>query len=160
MQIKVFEIFSSSQSEDEERVNVFLRSHKILKIDKEFYHNDGIGCWTLFISYIENKESTLTSAHHERKPKVDYKQILGEEEFKRYVRLREIRKQLAEEEAIPAYAVFTNEELSEIARLEYLSIQELIKLKGIGEKRVEKYGVKICELMKDETSGISDGADL
>ena len=44
MQIKVFEISTYNLKEDEERINLFLRSHKILKIDKEFFHHNGVGC--------------------------------------------------------------------------------------------------------------------
>ena len=46
------------------------------------------------------------------RPRVDYKEILSADEFAVFVRLREVRKQLAATEAIPVYAVCTNEQLA------------------------------------------------
>ncbi len=39
-----------------------------------------------------------------------------------------------------AYAVFTDEELSNIAKLDEITAPNMLKIKGIGEKKVEKYG--------------------
>jgi len=38
------------------------------------------------------------------------------------------------------YAVFTDEELSELAKLNPLTAVGMKQIKGIGEKKVEKYG--------------------
>ena len=54
--------------------------------------------------------------------------------------MREIRKRLATEDALPAYAIFTDEELSNIAKIEDLSLAKIKTIKGIGDKKVEKYG--------------------
>lgn len=52
-----------------------------------------------------------------------------------------IRKQIAKDEAIPAYAVFTDAELAELAKMEgVLSLAKMKTVKGIGEKKIEKYG--------------------
>ena len=48
------------------------------------------------------------------KEKVDYKLVLSEADFSLFSRLREIRKQIAIADAVPAYAVFTDEELAGI----------------------------------------------
>ncbi|MDA9120080.1 HRDC domain-containing protein, partial [Opitutales bacterium] len=39
---------------------------------------------------------------------VDYKEILEPADFACFVRLRELRKELAKKEEVPAYAIFTN----------------------------------------------------
>lgn len=150
MLIKVFEISSLSLPEDEEKVNAFLRTHKVLKIEKEFFSHEGEGRWSLFVSYLGNGDSSSTREHDERRAKIDYKQVLGEDEFVRFARLREIRKKLAADDAVPAYAVFTDAELSQMSKLETLAPGELRKINGVGEKRVEKYGVKLCEMYNIE----------
>jgi superfamily II DNA helicase RecQ len=66
--------------------------------------------------------------------------VLDEPTFKIFARLRDLRKKLAEEERLPAYAVFTNEQLAEIAKARCATPAELGKLEGIGPARVEKYG--------------------
>ena len=65
-------------------------------------------------------------------------------------RLREIRKQIGLEEDIPAYAVFTNEELAGIAKIEVLTLESLRNVPGIGEKKAEKFGPRFIESLSDE----------
>jgi|AntRauTorckE5430_2_1112549.scaffolds.fasta_scaffold02860_1 superfamily II DNA helicase RecQ len=45
--------------------------------------------------------------------------------------------------AVPAYMIFTDGELAEIATLSVTTPEELLKIKGIGEKKVEKYATRI-----------------
>jgi len=63
--------------------------------------------------------------------------------------LRDIRKELAKTEQVPAYAIFTNEQLADIAMALPLSAHALSKIKGVGENRVEKYGTQFLTLLKD-----------
>lgn len=60
------------------------------------------------------------------------------------------RKIFAANDAVPAYAVFTDEELAGIARLPVLEVSKLISVKGIGDKKVEKYGNQLIELFKSK----------
>ncbi len=65
---------------------------------------------------------------------------MDEPVFKRFTALREIRKKIAKDDAVPAYVVFTDEELSELAKLELLTEASMKSVKGIGEQKIEKYG--------------------
>lgn len=144
MQIKVFDILSVSDSKEIETVNKFIRGHKIIDIDRQFYvSSDNLPHWSLFITYISSQnEANILS---DKKGKVDYKEILSEEEFNKFTKLRVIRKQLAENDAIPAYAVFSDAELAQISQLPTLELSYIKKITGIGDKRAEKYGSLICE---------------
>ena len=86
------------------------------------------------------------------KPKVDYAKVLDEASFKRFSKMREIRKRLATEESLPAYAIFTDEELSNIAKIEDLTLAKMKSIKGIGEKKVEKYELLFLTKTNDEKS--------
>ncbi len=66
---------------------------------------------------------------------------MDEASFQRFSRMREIRKSLSLKNAIPAYAIFTDEELSELAKIEALTLAVMKSVKGVGEKKVEKYGM-------------------
>ena len=81
---------------------------------------------------------------------VDYKEILSPADFVTFARLREVRKELAKAEQVPAYAIFTNEQLAEIAKALPLSANALSKIEGLGENRVEKYGGQFLKVLKDE----------
>jgi len=60
--------------------------------------------------------------------------------------LRVIRKELAIQDAVPAYAVFTDAELAELCKLTEITSQTVKNIKGIADKRMEKYGIALTEL--------------
>ncbi|MDP6191259.1 MAG: HRDC domain-containing protein, partial [Gammaproteobacteria bacterium] len=69
----------------------------------------------------------------------DYRELLSPEDFAVYARLRTLRNQLAETEGTPAYAIFTNEQLANIARLPHPDRASIGAIEGIGEKRLDRY---------------------
>ena len=155
MQVRIYSVPLAGGESIVDEMNAFLRSHKVVDIQKEFVNSSIGACWTFCITYL------LTNTNDgEHKQKVDYKQVLDEIAFAKFSRLRAIRKQLAEKDAVPAYAVFTDAELAEMAKEESLSTAKLKKIEGIGEKRIEKYGNALIEQwQQDETSGIPNGAN-
>lgn len=168
MNIKIFDISAIGAEEGMETLNKFLRGHKVLDIDKQFYvSSDNVGHWSVWVSYLPAQQISLP-VYGEKREKVDYKTILNEADFVKFTRLRLIRKQLAEDDAVPAYAVFTDAELALIAQMPSIETSLLRKITGIGEKRIEKYGKLICERFRTiietevphETSRLSDGSNL
>ncbi|MCL2414959.1 MAG: HRDC domain-containing protein [Bacteroidales bacterium] len=143
MQIKLFFIGFADFEQGNEEVNKFLRSKKIVSIESNFVSHDKYCGWAFIVQYLDVPQNNTTSSPKE---KIDYKNVLDEATFEKFSKLREIRKQLAEQDAVPAYAVFTNEELAEIAKLEEMTEKNMLKIQGIGEKKVEKYGKKIIEI--------------
>ncbi len=139
MQIQLFTIPITDNGSALEEMNRFLRGHKVLETDKHLVQNEHGATWCFCISYIANG-NTATKG---KKEKVDYKNVLDPKIFEIFSELRKIRKQIAETDAIPAYAVFTDEELAGIAKLKELTVSNLRKIKGIGPKKVEKYGDRI-----------------
>jgi len=63
--------------------------------------------------------------------------------------LRNLRKDLAFEEDIPIYQVFTQETLYELCEKLPVTVQQLKKIKGIGKIRLHKYGTTIIEIIKN-----------
>lgn len=159
MQIKIFDITSVASEESMEALNKFLRGNKILDIDRQFYYSsDKVGHWSLLVTYLPQQQGLAYPAF-ERREKVDYKTMLSERDFDKFTKLRAIRKQLAESDAVPAYAVFTDAELAQIAQLPRMDSTLLSQITGIGEKRIVKYGNLICERY-NEAGGESDGQHL
>ncbi|MDD3858959.1 MAG: HRDC domain-containing protein [Bacteroidales bacterium] len=129
-------------------MNRFLAGQKVLEIQQQFYQNANEAYWSFCVRYLTKSTESFTG--QSQKTKVDYKEILNESEFLIFSKLRECRKIIAANEAVPAYAVFTDEELSSIARLPILEASNLISIKGIGDKKVEKYGNQLIELLKSK----------
>lgn len=138
MQVQIF-ILREFDRESVEECNRFLRSHKIVSVQEEFVSSTG--CWHVFVKFL-GESSNPRSKEYERK---DYKDILDEKEFVRFAKLRDVRKVMAAELTIPAYMIFTNEELAELAKIDVLDASNLKTVHGIGGKRVEKYGVQFLD---------------
>lgn len=141
MRIKVINISLTDDGTQHAELDSFLSAHRILEIEQHFYSNSNAAGWSFCIRYINSPVIINSSLG-----KVDYKKVLSEREFEIFSKLREIRKQLATKDAVQAYMVFTDEELANMARLPQLEIGKLISIKGIGDKKVEKYGKPMLQM--------------
>lgn len=144
MQIQIFNIPISDTGEALLEMNRFLASHKVLETEQCFFQNDKGGCWSFCIRFIPDIIKGCGN-NSSGKTKKDYKLLLSEEQFALFSRFREIRKRLAADDGVPAYAVFTDEELSHMAMLSELTEKGLSSIPGIGEKKIERYGRKMLE---------------
>ena len=138
MQIKLFTIPVGDSGGALQEMNAFLHSNKILEVEDRFVSNEHGAYWCFCVRYMER----TPGAADQKKPsgKVDYRRVLDEKTFQQFSKLREIRKQAAATEGVSAYIICTDEELAEMAKLEAITEQALLSIKGIGDKKVERYG--------------------
>jgi superfamily II DNA helicase RecQ len=115
MQIKLFTIPIPGGEELNEEMNKFLRSRKVLQTEHHLVNHDQGAFWCFCIKYLEERPMD------QKRKKTDYKEVLDEASFRRFSKMREVRKQIAKEEAIPAYAVLTDEEMAALAKIENLT---------------------------------------
>jgi ATP-dependent DNA helicase RecQ len=57
-----------------------------------------------------------------------------------FERLRVLRRQLADERSVPAYIVFSDVALRQMARFYPSSEREFTRISGVGEKKVREFG--------------------
>ena len=137
MQYKTFSLPAGGSQAAEEKLNVFLRTNAIISVAKEF--NSAENCWCFLVEYTGEEQKTVS--------KVDYMKILSQEEFAVFSKLREIRKKYAESEKLPAYAIFTDEQLSRLIKEKPATISEMQKIKGITALKAEKYGAEFLKAL-------------
>jgi len=65
-----------------------------------------------------------------------------------YAAIREWRKETADREGLYVYNIMNNRQMAEIARLRLTSKDTLQNIDGIGEKRCQKYGDALIEIVK------------
>jgi ATP-dependent DNA helicase RecQ len=65
-----------------------------------------------------------------------------------FERLRIWRSATAKEHGVPAYVIFHDATLSEIARLSPQSADELRAVSGIGARKLESYGLALIEVCR------------
>ncbi len=141
MQIKLFTIPITDDGAFEQEFNAFLRAHKVLEVQQHLVNNENGASWCFCIRYVDSQYR----ATRIKTGKIDYREVLDEATFKIFAQLREIRKQIASEEGIPAFAVFTDEELAGISKLSNITPNTMKSVKGIGEKKVERYAARFIK---------------
>ena len=66
-----------------------------------------------------------------------------------YLELKEWRLATAEDNGVPAYVVFNNRTLAEIAEVQPTTEAELLACTGVGPAKVSKYGDEVLELIRN-----------
>ena len=74
-----------------------------------------------------------------RRERKDFTEGLTDEEKQRFEYYKKIRKQLADQNSIPAYLVFTNEELALLSKIPELREDTAKNIKGIAPQRLKDY---------------------
>ena len=150
MQIAIFNATAGDASAMEE-MNRFLRGHRVLTVDRQW---TGSG-WSFCVTYQPPAGGAGPGDEGSgRSERVDYKLLLDAATFALFSKLRDVRKTLAEKESLPMYAVFTNEQLAEIAKRRCANAADLGKIEGIGPARVEKYGAAVLGVV---AAGVGEG---
>ncbi len=131
-------------------LNRFLASHRVLTVERHLVASEHGAVWAVCVSYTEGRaEPSGTKPPSGKKKPVDYRELLSEDDFRVFAQLRALRKTEAQREGIPAYAIFTNEQLAAIVRGRVRSVAALAKIEGVGKSRVEKYGPKFLAALRE-----------
>jgi len=127
-------------------LNAFLSTHRVLAVDRHFVTDGSNSSWAVCVSYLDSGARPAL----EKRGRVDYREVLSDRDFALFARLRALRKTLAERDGVPAYALFTNEQLAEVVRRRATSIAALEQIDGVGPARAAKYGAAVLEIIKAE----------
>ena len=94
------------------------------------------------------KESSRETKEVKSKSKKSKAAILGKEQFTKneeslFEKLRVLRTEIAREEKVPPYIVFSDKTLTHMCIVKPKSKQEMLKVSGVGEFKFEKYGGEV-----------------
>ena len=89
------------------------------------------------------KELLMRRAKEKEVPKKD-----APEDSELLKRLKALRQKIARAKGVPAYVIFTDATLSELARRKPGNMEELLEVSGIGAVKAERYGKKFLEELK------------
>lgn len=122
----------------QDELNRFLGSRRVLAVDRQFVANADGSAWSVAVDYEDGAAGS--SAAGPDKARVDYREVLDPATFAVFAALRTKRKELAEQEGMPAYVIVTNEQMAQIARMRAVSLDDLKQVAGMGESRIRRYG--------------------
>ena len=77
---------------------------------------------------------------------------LSAEDEKLLAALYALRKRLAAKQKLPAYMVFNDSTLRQMALKKPLSVEELLNIPGVGEKKAARYGQEFLGVIEDMVS--------
>ncbi len=128
-----------------EELNGFLSAHRIVALDRQLVQQDGVWSWAVCLTY----EAPRSAPGARPVGQIDYRDVLEPQVFAVFVELRKLRKRLSEEQGVPAYALFMNEQIAEIARRRPTTPEGLREIDGVGPARVEKYGESFLQCLRE-----------
>ena len=149
MQLRFFTIPVYGGGEAADELNRFLAGHRILSVDRQLVQDGGNSAWAVCVGFMPTGEGRPQAP---RRGKIDYREVLSEPDFAVFARIRALRKELADNEGVPAYALFTNEQLAEMVQRRVQSPSALREITGDGAARVEKYGERFLGLLREAFS--------
>ena len=160
MAYKFFTIPIHDCGEAEAELNRFLSSYKILSVDRRWVDQGAASFWSFCVDYLSKPQGDSGASPQSMRGKIDYRETLKPEDFAVFANLRDWRKTVSQEEAVPVYTIFTNEQLAQMVLTRARTKAALEAIAGIGAARLEKYGAKILVLLtkawpNHEASGAS-----
>ena len=154
MQFKLFKVPLSDTHQAEQELNKFLQSHRVLQVERHFCP-DANGYWAFCLEYVGNA-SLDGEPSVSRQAKKNYSKELNEEEFRRFEFFKNVRRQIAQQKALPAYMIFTDAELAVLARVPELSEETAKTVKGVAPSRLREYVSYFYVITDGEESGEPD----
>ena len=146
MKIKVFNIKLSNEStqNDEDTINNFMENVTVKKTLAELI-NGQPNSWSILVFYED--ENTGKKEEYSEKISVSNENELTNDEKRIYSNLKIWRQDKAKQHGISAYMICHNKELMTIAKFKPQSLDEFLKIKGFGEKKISSYGDDIIALL-------------
>lgn len=148
MKLKFFTIPVAASESAEVELNRFLATHRIAGVERQLIVDGAASLWAICVTWIDG-EVPAAPADTAKRGRIDYREILAADEFALYDRLRSLRKQQAEAEGLPPFAVFTNEQLADMIRQRVTTPAGLAAIEGIGEARLSRYGTPFLALLRE-----------
>ncbi len=180
MQCKVFSLPLEPEalSEKERKLNEFLKATRVKRVFASMANSQKGDLWTVMFFYdesesafeaLEPRQSSQTiqpipgqgtsapgfnASSAAPAPPLDASTPLTGEQVKWIIALKRWRADQAAQEGVPLYMVAQNKWLEEIVRMPARGMQDLLRVRGLGEWRAKKYGTRILETLgvKSESS--------
>jgi hypothetical protein len=104
MAYRIFTVPIHDPGPAEAELNGFLRSHRVLAVERKWVESALNSYWTFCVDYLESAGGPTSggrNGNHSGRGRIDYREKLSPEDFAVFARLRDLRREIAQEEAIP-----------------------------------------------------------
>jgi len=171
MKCKVFKIHLQNEF-DELKLNKFLANVELKQVFASTINEEG-GFWSVLAFYEDQAPvvksdkqkqftapdlakplapATLSGINQTAQPPAPEPIVLTPAQENDFNALKKWRNERAAQEGIPPYLIAHNDSLLQIATMPARTKEELLQIKGFGEKRTEKYGDEIMNILDKSSS--------
>lgn len=151
MALQFFFIRVTDAAAAADELNRFLTNHRVLTVERQFVNDGSQSFWAICVDYLPHGTSSHQMTAPNKPPRKDYREALTADQFAQFVKLRELRAEIARSEAIPVYTIFTNEQLATMVTRPVITKAELEGIDGIGAARIDKYGDRFLDMLNTTT---------
>lgn len=132
-----FRIFRVRPDDDGalDELNRFLASKRVVAVDRHLARAESDPT----LIFVVEHTGAASANPAKSSPKIDYREVLTDDEFEVFSALRDIRREVAQSSGKPVYTVFTNAELAAMVLGVVHTRDGLAGLDGVGAGRVEQY---------------------
>ena len=102
MNYRIFSLSATGDETAEQSLNGFLARHKIVQVDRQFVDQGDLSYWSMCVSFQPGIGASSMSSTG-KKARIDYKDVLDEQQFARFSKLRELRKEMADQDNVPVF---------------------------------------------------------
>lgn len=142
LQFRIFNIPLINNEKELGEMNSFIASVDVKRFSADIV--DG-RFWSILVGYVRRK--VANKAVKQEKLSCEFISELSEDKLARYEKLRKWRNKKAESLNVPEYFVFPNKTLMTIAKVRPATLEMLLSITGVGEKKVAEYGEEIIRLI-------------
>lgn len=153
LQIKLFAMRFCDEldSFDDEPLRAFLAGKEIVSIKEQFFFKDNVPYWSVMLMYKSKPRLIDLSKKSQEKvedKKYAYRSVLTEESTPLFNLLREWRNEKAKKAGYPAFYLFNNLQLAQIAVKKPETLTQLASVEGVGKAKIKKYGEEILGIAR------------
>lgn len=148
MQCKIFSVPLGSEEalERERKLNDFLGAANVKRVFASLANQPEGPMWSVLFFYEDGAQVTQKTPAGPDATVAPGTPLTGEQ-VKSIIALKKWRADQAALEGVPLYMVAQNKWLEEIVQMPGRTLDDLKKVRGLGEWRVQKYGNKILEIL-------------
>ncbi len=144
-QFMTFFVSPFSEPSSHAELNNFLKSHRIINVEKRLIDGERGTGWVFLVEYSDNAG---TKASYTMSAKIDWRDVLTPSQFAVYDLLRKKRKEIGEKTKIPLYGILSNEQLALMAQNSPKTKEEFLKIKGVNDQKFKQFGEQFLETIK------------
>ncbi|MDQ0594017.1 superfamily II DNA helicase RecQ [Chryseobacterium ginsenosidimutans] len=148
MKVKIFKIRLPEEflHEDQKRLDAFLESNEIIKVETAFVNDENYWSVVLYFDELKIVQNVVKDSKHVKYSAEN--EFLNSDEEKILEALKYWRSEKAKEQNLPSYFIATNKELISVAKYKPAKKEELLDIKGFGKHKIENYGEEILEILE------------